>query len=38
MQHVLKSDPALRDLEHIQVDGPGPGALMYKDGWTTMMR
>ena len=21
--HVLKSDPALRELEHIQVDGPG---------------
>ena len=21
--HVLKSDPTLRDLEHIQVDGPG---------------
>ena len=23
VQHVLKSDPALRDLEHVQVDGPG---------------
>ena len=23
VQHVLKGDPALRDLEHVQVDGPG---------------
>ena len=23
MQHVLKGDPALGDLEHVQVDGPG---------------
>ena len=23
--HVLKNDPALRELEHVQVDGPGLG-------------
>ena len=27
--HVLKSDPALRDLEHIQVDGPGMAYLFF---------
>ena len=29
VQHMLKSDPALRDLEHIQVDGPGLAYLFY---------
>ena len=27
--HVLKSDPALRELEHVQVDGPGLVFLFY---------
>ena len=27
--HVLKNDPALRELEHIQVDGPGIAYLFY---------
>ena len=27
--HVLKSDPALRELEHVQVDGPGIEYLFY---------
>ena len=31
MHHVLKSDPALRDLEHIQVDGPGLAYLFFYD-------
>ena len=31
MQHVLKSDPALRDLEHVQVDGPGLVDLFFHD-------
>ena len=31
VQHVLKSDPALRDLEHIQVDGPGLPYLFFND-------
>ena len=31
MQHVLKSDPALRDLEHVQVDGPGLTYLFFYD-------
>ena len=29
--HVLKSDPALRELEHIQVDGPGLAYLFVYD-------
>ena len=29
--HVLKSDPALRDLEHIQVDGPRTAYLFFFD-------
>ena len=29
--HVLKSDPILRDLEHIQVDGPGVAYLFFFD-------
>ena len=31
VQHVLKSNPALRDLEHIQVDGPGLVYLFFYD-------
>ena len=32
--HILKSDPILRDLKHIQVDGPGTAYLFffYKQG------
>ena len=29
--HVLKSDPALRKLEHVQVDGPGTVYLFFYD-------
>ena len=29
--HVLKGDPALRDLEHIQVDGPGTAYPFFFD-------
>ena len=31
VQHVLKSDPALRELEHIQVDSPGLAYLFFYD-------
>ena len=31
MQHVLKGDPALRDLEHVQVDGLGLAYLIFHD-------
>ena len=31
MQHALKGDPALRDLEHVQVDGPGLTFLFFYD-------
>ena len=31
MQHVLKGDPALRDLEHVQVDDPGLAYLFFYD-------
>ena len=27
--HVLKSDPALRELEHVKVDGPGLAYLFF---------
>ena len=27
--HVLKSDPVLRELEHVQVDGPGTAYLFF---------
>ena len=27
--HVLKSDPVLRELEHVQVDGPGTAYLSF---------
>ena len=29
VQHVLKGDPALRDLKHVQVDGPGLTYLFF---------
>ena len=29
VQHVLKSDPALRELEHVQVDSPGLAYLFF---------
>ena len=31
VQHVLKGDPALRDLEHVQVDSPGLVYLFFHD-------
>ena len=31
VQHVLRGDPALRDLEHVQVDGPGLVYLFFHD-------
>ena len=31
VQHVLKSDPALKDLEHTQVDGSGLVYLFFHD-------
>ena len=31
VQHVLKSDPALRELEHIQADSPGLADLFFDD-------
>ena len=31
VQHILKSDPALRELEHIQVDSPGLAYLFFYD-------
>ena len=27
--HILKSDPVLRELEHVQVDGPGTAYLFF---------
>ena len=29
--HVLKSGPVLRELEHVQVDGPGTAYLFFYD-------
>ena len=29
--HVLKSDPVLQELEHVQVDGPGTAYLFFYD-------
>ena len=29
--HVLKGDPVLRELEHVQVDGPGTAYLFFYD-------
>ena len=31
VMHVLKSDPLLRELEHVQVDGPGTAYLFFYD-------
>ena len=31
VMHILKSDPTLRDLEHVQVDGPGIAYLFFFD-------
>ena len=31
VMHVLKSDPILRELEHVQVDGPGTAYLFFYD-------
>ena len=31
VMHVLKSDPVLRELEHMQVDGPGTVYLFFYD-------
>ena len=31
VMHILKGDPALRDLEHVQVDGPGMAYLFFSD-------
>ena len=31
VMHVLKSDPVLRKLEHMQVDGPGTAYLFFYD-------
>ena len=31
VMHVLKSDPVLRELEHMQVDGPGTAYLFFYD-------
>ena len=29
VMHVLKSDPVLQELEHVQVDGPGTAYLFF---------
>ena len=31
VMHILKGDPTLRDLEHVQVDGPGMAYLLFFD-------
>ena len=31
VMHILKSDPVLRELEHVQVDGPGAAYLFFYD-------
>ena len=31
VMHVLESDPVLRELEHVQVDGPGIAYLFFYD-------
>ena len=31
VMHVLKSDPVLWELEHVQVDGPGTAYLFFYD-------
>ena len=31
VMHILKADPVLRELEHVQVDGPGMAYLFFYD-------
>ena len=31
VMHILKSNPVLRELEHVQVDGPGTAYLFFYD-------
>ena len=31
VMHILQGDPTLRDLEHVQVDGPGTAYLFFFD-------
>ena len=31
VMHILKSDPVLLELEHVQVDGPGSAYLFFYD-------
>ena len=31
VMHILKGDPTLRDLKHVQVDGPGTAYLFFFD-------
>ena len=31
VQHALKNDPAMRDLKHVQADGPGLAYLFFHD-------
>ena len=31
VKHILKGEPALKDLEHVQVDGPGMAYLFFFD-------
>ena len=31
VMHILKSDPVLRELEHMQVDGPSTAYLFFYD-------
>ena len=31
VMHILKNDPALRDLEYVQVDNPGTAYLFFLD-------
>ena len=31
VMHILKSDPILRELEHVQMDGPGTAYLFFYD-------
>ena len=31
VMHILKSEPVLRELEHVQVDGPGTAYLLFYD-------
>ena len=37
VMHVLKGDPTLRDLEHVQVDGPGTAYLFFFDKPATLV-